>query len=240
MADRIAVVPAYDYLQLEDGELAGKLKSRVVQINRRLRDHIIPQIMAIGEELAGAHEDLAGAGKDGQFGPWVEGTFPFTKRTAYNYMRAWKVFGQEVGNGFPLNCEPKAMYRLASPEVPKKAVSRALKLAERGKVTDEVAKQLIQKYTPVPEAPLPDEEPDQDGYGPGAPPDSDPVAEPPVESSRDDSGGPVSQDGDPAEALNALKKCMRLLPAMMFARHRGTLKELQDDLNELLGIQGEG
>ena len=109
-------------------------------------------LMTIGETLTIAHDRLAKYGQ-GEFQKWIELKCGFSKSTAYNYMAAFKVFGDCPTVG---QMEDGAMYALASKETPKSALKEVLKLTEKGaKITQSQAKAIIKKHksTSQPSAP---------------------------------------------------------------------------------------
>lgn len=126
-----------------DKETAGKLRycAKAVQ---DLKKALAGNILAIGEKISIAHEQLAKRG-NGEFQKWIESECGFSKATAYNYMAAYKVFGDVPAVA---RIEDSAMYALAQKDTPVEALKEALKLAENGvKITHKQAKELIKKHT---------------------------------------------------------------------------------------------
>ncbi len=65
----------------------------------------------------------------GAFGPWLESEFGWTARTAQNFMRVAESFG-DMRNGFAF--EAKALYALASGDVPEEVREQFITRAEAG------------------------------------------------------------------------------------------------------------
>ena len=100
--------------------------------------------MSLGETLLIAHERLAKRG-NGWFQKWVESKLGCSKSSAYNYMAAFRVFGDCPTVG---QMEDGAIYALASKETPEKALKEVLKLTANGaKITQKQAKEIIKKHT---------------------------------------------------------------------------------------------
>jgi flagellar hook-basal body complex protein FliE len=107
-------------------------------------------LMAIGETLTIAHERLAKYGQ-GSFQKWIESKCGFSKRSAYNYMAAFNVFGDCATVA---QMEDGAMYALASKGTPENALKEVLKLAAKGtNITQKHAKEIIKKHKQVEPAP---------------------------------------------------------------------------------------
>lgn len=135
----------FDYSVL-DKDAKGKLISLAGSIKREKAKHAASG-MAIGESVAAAHAILAGEGGDGKFSEWVELECGFGRTSAYNYLWTWQKFG---------NCstveqfDAGALYALASPKAPPKAVAEAEKLADKGhKITLDKARELLDKFRVV-------------------------------------------------------------------------------------------
>jgi hypothetical protein len=72
----------FDYSALEP-EIAEALRNQTARIREGLRN-TVNNIIEIGRDLLAARGQL----EHGHFGKWVEAEFPFTLRTAQNYMNA--------------------------------------------------------------------------------------------------------------------------------------------------------
>lgn len=135
-------VTHFDYALIEDKDSKGKLISLEARIKKQ-HSGMAESIIEIGQELATARAILANH-RNGTFIKWVEGACGFSERTAYNYMNAFERFGSFATVA---KLEDTAMYALAAPKTPEKAVSEAKKLADKGiSVTAKLAKELIAKH----------------------------------------------------------------------------------------------
>lgn len=142
----------FDYSQIEDKEIRGKLVHYEGQISR-LKANVAKSVLELGKALCEARDLLADY-HGGVFTGWLEVSNGFSQRSAYNYMGAWQVFGSFATVA---KLEDTAMYRLAEPSTPKKAVTEAKKLADKGvNVTAKLAKELIEKYKDKTAAPVAD------------------------------------------------------------------------------------
>lgn len=144
MSKAIAAV-GFDYEGI-DKDIKGKLTYLAGQIRKSTKSHI-ENVLELGKLIEQAHEALAGGGRDGEFGPWVEAECGFTKKTAYNYLHAFQRFNKcESLSHF----SAEAVYALAGPDVPDKAVSEAVKLADKGvRVNAGKAREILDKFREV-------------------------------------------------------------------------------------------
>lgn len=137
---------AFDYSGM-DKDAKGKLISLAGEIRRQKEKHATSGF-EIGRSVAASHAVFAGNGGEGQFSSWVERECGFSKRTAYNYMNAWREFG---------NCatvaqfDVSAIYALSSEtQGADKARKEAIKLADKGqKITHEKAKEILNRFREV-------------------------------------------------------------------------------------------
>jgi hypothetical protein len=136
-------VEQFDYSEL-DKDTKGMLISYAGEFSRAMRDHKQTWLTA-GEPISKAHELLATSGKEGKFSKWVEVVLGVSRQTAYRFMWTWERFG---------NCNSleqfttEALYLLAGPNVPDKAVKEAVKLADKGQRIDKpLGEELIEKHT---------------------------------------------------------------------------------------------
>jgi predicted Zn-dependent protease len=175
----------FDYGTIEDKEAKGKL----INLEGRIKKHhagMAESIVDIGRELATAQAVLSNH-HDGVFVKWVEGACGLSRTTAYRYLNVFTRFG----DSFPTvgKLEDTALYVLAEPKTPKKAVDEARKMADRGvAVTAKIAKELIAKHKPKP--PEPERAPQ---------PEQQPISEA-IASVRED-------EDEPLEEMSVQEKC---------------------------------
>lgn len=134
----------FDYSTIEDKDVKGKLINIEGRIKKRWAG-VVSSIIETGGDLSAARSVLADH-KNGTFVRWLEDACGFSERTAYNYMNAFDRFGSFATVA---KLEDTAMYALAAPSTPEKAVAEAKKLADKGvQVTAKLAKELIAKHQP--------------------------------------------------------------------------------------------
>lgn len=154
MADELTTNKAFDYSEI-DKDPKAKLIYCAGEINKQ-KEIVGKTIVVIGEMLSTAQEQLAQHGK-GTFQNWVQSECGFSIRTAYNYLSAFRVFGDCATVA---QMEDSALYALASNGTPEKAIKEALKLTGQGvKITQSKAKEIIKKHQP-PKEPKPPKEPE--------------------------------------------------------------------------------
>lgn len=154
MAKALAMA-AFDYGQIEDKDIRSKLQYFAGTIKAK-NTKGISIVFEIGADLMAAQEVLANC-KNGIFLGWIAEEFGFSRRTAYNFISATKVFGDQ--NILCNSCTVSALYLLAADGCPAKATEEGLKLLKSGKlVTQKLAKELIAKNTIAAES-----EPVEDG-----------------------------------------------------------------------------
>lgn len=141
----------FDYSGV-DKDTKGKLVALAGQIKRGKANYA-KTVLEVGCAIHEAHELLAGDGRDGKFSAWCEEECGIERRTAYNYLWSFERFGKcETVSHFSAG----AMYALAAPTAPDKAVKAALKLADKGvRVTKSVADELIEENTVETDDPKP-------------------------------------------------------------------------------------
>lgn len=128
-----------------DKDTAGKLRN-CAKVLQGLKDALAGNVLRIGETISIAHEQFAKRGS-GNFLKWVESEGGFSKSSAYNYMAAFKVFGNVPTVG---RIEDSALYALAQTDTPEKALKEVLKLADNGaRITQKQAKAIIKKHKPA-------------------------------------------------------------------------------------------
>jgi len=173
----------FDY-SLVTKEEKGKLINLAGQI-KRSNDAHAAAILQTGELLATAQEIMA-ADRVGTFCDWVEKECKLTKQTAYNYLNAWKKFGNCPTVG---QFEPSAMYALAASEEAKQV---AMKMADKGQtITQKIAQGLVKEAKerePAAKSKPPKSKPagqpknvvdtDEPAALAGSPPDAEPEGEP--------------------------------------------------------------
>lgn len=129
-----------------DKETEAELRYYAKQL-QGLKNQLAGNVLRIGEAISKAHEKFANP-KNGNFLKWLEFEGGFSKSSAYNYMAAFKVFGNIPTVG---KIEDSAMYALAQNDTPEKALKEVLRLTEKGeKITQKQAKAIIKKYKPAP------------------------------------------------------------------------------------------
>lgn len=137
-----------------DKDVAGKLRNLANRL-QGLKEKLAGHILEIGETITIAHEQFAKQ-KTGEFLKWVEFEAGYSKSSAYNYMSAFRVFGNVPNFG---RIEDSAMYALAQNNTPENALKEALKLADKGvKITHKQAKEIIKKHTEPKDEQEPEEE----------------------------------------------------------------------------------
>lgn len=223
--------PGFDYSTIADPELVGKLKSLEVEMQRVTREYEIPAKLAYGEILSRAHKELCAAGREGKFSSWVQAQWWFTRQTAYRYMSAHKLFGN-CNSAVTTNLQPTAMYVLAESDVPKTAVNEAIKVAKKGKVTEKIAKQIIEKHTHKPQvdrSPPPPDVPQDERGEEHEPTDADHAADESEEISISDLALPYH------EAVGELNKIRRVFDGLAKTESTGGhLKFIMTELRSLL------
>lgn len=127
------------------------LEAHAVNIEKMqdtMRRVSVRKILAIGKELIEARERLGKKGS-GKFGAWCRDRLKFSRRTCYNYIYAYEVFGDcaTVAQMFDVT----AMYHLAQPGVPSKAITEALIHAESGRrITMAMVRTILDLMLPNP------------------------------------------------------------------------------------------
>jgi hypothetical protein len=120
------------------------LEAHAVNIEKlqdSMRRVTVRKVLEIGKELIEARQRLGNKGT-GKFGAWCRDRLKMARRTAYNYIYSYEVFGgcAIVAQSFDVT----AMYLLAQPGVKSTAVTEALIHAENGRrITLAVAKQIL-------------------------------------------------------------------------------------------------
>ena len=127
------------------GALDERLRHEIIderdQIHQRMR-RSAEDIIAIGTSLIRVKERLP----HGQWGPWLTAEFGWSNQTALNFMSVARAF-PEIPNG--LEFAPKALYALASGNVPQAVRFQFIEQAERG---ERVTYQQVRKeLSPPPE-----------------------------------------------------------------------------------------
>jgi len=172
MAKAELIVAEFTYEGMDKDDVA-MLRHCEKEFNKH-KNIVASGFMALGETLLIAHERLAKHGQ-GSFQKWVESRLGCSKSSAYNYMAAFKIFGDCPTVG---QMEDGAMYALAQKDTPEKAVREVLKLTESGaKVTQKQAKAIIKKHKPT-TAPS--------GGGGGSKPKTQPVKPPEPELTKEE------------------------------------------------------
>lgn len=111
---------------------------------RRLASRSGQDIIEIGKRLIAVKDHLP----HGAFGPWIDAEFGWTDRTARRFMEVAGAFGQ-IGHG--VRFEAKALYALASGDVPQDVRDRFIAQAEAGEpVRHRDVREAIQPTSPGP------------------------------------------------------------------------------------------
>jgi hypothetical protein len=160
----------FDYEELEPDDFK-KIKRAESKLNSS-RKRAAAEVICHGEVLADVQSALANY-SGGAFVSWLESQ-GISNRSAYNFIDAYKAFGSFANLQ---NIEASAMYALAKND---KAKKKALKLADDGtKVTNQIAKQLIEASPPPkPKAPPKADPPPKAAPPKPAPPKQQPDVEP--------------------------------------------------------------
>lgn len=133
----------FDYAAL-DAPLADSLRQRAERIAHR-ESRIIEDILANGREFAEARDELR-HNKAGGFEGWVR-HHGWSRRTAYNYIQAWEVFGGNCATVAQLSIDPGALYLLAAPSTPEPARVEALDRARLGEpITHATAQEIVANH----------------------------------------------------------------------------------------------
>ncbi len=148
-------VPAFRYEGLDEPAQAEleQLATVIVDTTERTCRANVEALMQIGKALAEAHDLLAGKGREGMFGPWIDRCCNISRSSAYKAKDVYMAF-----NKCPHvdTFEMQALYLLSAPSCPEAATKDALKLAKKGeKLTAKMARQIIAEHTPEePKAPV--------------------------------------------------------------------------------------
>ncbi|HUS38427.1 MAG TPA: hypothetical protein VMX74_03210 [Pirellulales bacterium] len=129
----------------EEGDVDVQIEQHAVAVDG-LRKKTAETILAIGKHIDAVHRLLAGDGRDGAFAPWIEKRCGFSRSSAYNYLFAFRRFGEKcptVGH-----FSPQALYLLSAENCPKEATQEAVSLAQQGgRITDSIARKLRTKHS---------------------------------------------------------------------------------------------
>jgi len=146
--------------------LESETRVVVEQRTEEIRDLVrktAQDIYRIGEKLIQVKERLP----HGQFGPWLDEEFGWSKRTAQQFMSVPRSFKSEKFSD--LDAGTSALYKLAAPSAPEEAREEAIERSREGEhISHSDAEDLVEKHEPEPE---PEEEPPQPSSpsGDGAP-----------------------------------------------------------------------
>lgn len=129
-----------------DPDIAKQLSHLARTVNAA-RKKAAESIIEAGLALVQANELLA-SHDGGSFGRWLKQACKMSRRSAYNYMAAARLFGG-CATVAQRAFEPQALHVLAATAAPSAAVAEALKMAEAGQVvTVQVARRLVRQHTP--------------------------------------------------------------------------------------------
>ena len=192
-------VPQFDYSRIGDDELAGQLECRVQNIWRCARD-ATPHLLEMYEEVYEAHCELAGAGRDGLFAPWVESTGIIDRSEAYRIVRFIRARREKRATLHTLEpidigrCDKTALDLLCHEDTPAHVIKSAVKAAKQGKpVTRKAVKSAIADATAATEDAGGAESSEQNGT----------VAESPDEQSGSPSGTADAESNGDRQALGS-------------------------------------
>jgi hypothetical protein len=145
----LALVESDARLDQERRETEASEDEQLEKIGKRIdrcKAQGVAVILEIGKQLNAAHDRFAGAGRDGEFGPWVKRRCYFSLRTAYRYRDVHRRFaGQKCAT--VAHFEQRALYCLAKEDCPQEAVDKAIEMADRGeRITLHAAKSLVKDH----------------------------------------------------------------------------------------------
>lgn len=140
----IAQAEAIDTLEVD---LPGFAK----EIRELHRQTTIEGIFAIGERLDIANQELSRKG-NGTFISWVESNLPFTRKTAGNYIAAYRAFTKEEWESLSHSCTAEALYALA--RKPEAVREEAIELANDGERIDLATVKELSGESPKDDKPL--------------------------------------------------------------------------------------
>jgi Protein of unknown function (DUF3102) len=110
---------------------------------RVLGRRIVGDIVEIGRRLVDARDNRC---KHGEWLPWLEREFDWSRQTADNFIHVFESFGQianVVGN---LDIDCRSLYLLAAPSTPQEARDEVIERAEDGeRLTQEQIKEIVDK-----------------------------------------------------------------------------------------------
>ncbi len=121
MTEQVAL--AFDYAGLD-----ASTRATVETCRDEIRSIARGAVAEIGRRLLRVHEELAQYG-GGTFRSWLETEFEFSHQTAYNYMAVARAF-PDLSNS--LTIDARALYALASGDVPKETREHFIAQAEAG------------------------------------------------------------------------------------------------------------
>lgn len=139
------IAKGFDYDGL-DKETRGKLVALAGQVRRSTKGHI-EHALQMGEAVHEAHGLLSKAGCESKFGQWVEQECGFGKQTAYNYLNAFLRFGGQSSKLGQFTSE--AIYLLSCDGVPDSVVKATLALADKQRVTMDVAQATLDRFRTI-------------------------------------------------------------------------------------------
>ena len=146
-------VAQFDYSRIGDDDLARQLECRVQSIWRCAKE-ATPHLLEMAEEVYEAHRELAGAGRDGLFSPWVESTGIIDRAEAYRMVRFVKARVEKRATLHTLEptdigrCDKTALDLLCHEDTPPEVIKAAVKAAKQGQpVTRKAVKQAIELIT---------------------------------------------------------------------------------------------
>jgi hypothetical protein len=134
----LIVVSGFDYSPLEPS-VAERVRTAAESIRQRVK-RTLEDIIGVGLDLLTVKASL----DHGQFGPWLQAEFGWSRRSAENFISVAEVFHPKSEIIANLTILPTAAYLLAAPSVPDEARQVAIERAEGGeKITTVVAKEIV-------------------------------------------------------------------------------------------------
>lgn len=133
------VVTSFNY-EVLDAEQRIVVQQRTGEIRERLR-RSAQDIWEIGQKLADVRSRL----KHGQFDVWLKAEFDWSRRTAYNFINVYEVFGERA-NLAQIDIATSALYLLAAPSTPQNVRDEVMQRAREGEtVSHKNLRQVIEK-----------------------------------------------------------------------------------------------
>jgi hypothetical protein len=204
MSAKELATATFDYASVP-ADTKGKLINLAAQVKRGGAKYI-ESVVDIGEALHAAHEELAGVGRDGKFGEWLESETGLSRQTASNCIHVYERSKKfKILGTFP----PTVAYLLSAPETPDAAIKEAEKRVGKGeRPRVKWAKEIVDRLREI-ERPLPAKAPPAATSDPIAgtkpEPTPAPTAEPESESNECKPGKHKWNDEDDCEVCHVAR-----------------------------------